>query len=102
MTKHPLLNALLASLYIIGIVSLIQFSSHLAEPEESMLIPITMLSLFVLSAAVMGFLFLSQPLLLCFEGAKKEGVGLFLKTVLAFAGTTALMALALLFLPPLG
>jgi hypothetical protein len=44
-----------------------------------------MLSLFVLSAAVMGFLFLSEPLYLLVENKKKEAIIFFAKIVVFFA-----------------
>lgn len=98
--KTPLLNALLASLYIILIVSSIYYAPRFVEPEESVLIPITFLSLFVLSAAVMGFLFLSQPLQLLASGERKEAVLFFLKTVAVFGATVCALAL-LMFITPL-
>ncbi|MEK9176930.1 MAG: hypothetical protein AAB923_01400, partial [Patescibacteria group bacterium] len=52
---------------------------------ENMLIPMTMLSLFVLSTAVMGYLFVFEPVRLYVEGQKQEAAGFFLKTVGAFA-----------------
>jgi hypothetical protein len=48
---------------------------------------ITMLSLFVFSAATMGYIFLYQPALLILGGEKKEGAKLFLQTVAAFGAS---------------
>jgi hypothetical protein len=45
-------------------------------------------SLFTLSAAVMGYLFLYQPLLLLIDGHKKSAVNLFLQTVAVFGAVT--------------
>jgi len=42
-------------------------------------------SLFVLSAAVMGYLFISEPIMLCIDGEKKHAVKAFLSTVGIFA-----------------
>jgi len=53
------------------------------------------LSLFVLSAAVMGFLFVYQPLQLYLDCHKKEGVDFFFKTVGSFAIITVLLIGAL-------
>lgn len=47
--------------------------------------PMTMLGVFVLSAAVMGFLFLSEPLRLFLENQKQEAFIFFAKTVGVFA-----------------
>ena len=60
------------------------------------LAPVVFLSLFTLSAAVMGYLFCYQPLQLYIDGKKKQAVNLFLHTTLIFGCFTAL-ALALLF-----
>ena len=46
------------------------------------------LSLFVFSAASMGYLFLAKPLLLVVEGKYKEAVSFFLQTVFFFALTS--------------
>lgn len=96
MTKNPILNAISASVYIIGIVLLINYAMQAAPHSKSILIPMAMISLFTLSAAVMGYLFVYQPGQLYFEGKKKQAVNLFLQTVGVFGGITAIL-LALLF-----
>ncbi len=84
--KKPFLFALVATVYIVFIVNVIStVASVLHNQEETIFIPITMLSLFVLSAAVMGFLFLSEPLQLFLENKKQEAVIFFGKTVGIFA-----------------
>lgn len=91
MTKSPFLNAAMAALYIIAVATLMNVSVKAAGPrEDTILVPIAMLSLFTLSAAVMGYLFLSQPLQMYLDGQKKKGVTLFLQTVGVFAGITAI------------
>lgn len=95
MNKHPLVNAGLASLYIVGIVSLIQVFSRWVG-EETILIPMTMLSLFVLSAAVMVYLFIYHPVRLYIENQAEYAVTFFVKTVGYFAVITALFVVALL------
>jgi hypothetical protein len=52
--------------------------------------PIVIISLFTLSAAMMGYLFLFQPLQLYLDGKKKLAVNLFIQTLATFAGLTAL------------
>lgn len=96
MTPNPLYNALLASGYIVLIVTIMTFFVDKAGPERGILVPLTILSLFVLSAAVMGFIFFYHPIQLYLEGKQKEAVNLFLKTVGFFAGITVLL-LATLF-----
>lgn len=103
MTKNPVINALAAILYIAGIASMIFYAEHFVgpAPKPSVIMPITFLSLFTFSAALMGYIFLYQPFQLYFEGKKKEAVNLFLKTVAAF-GVITLIALTLLFSRALG
>lgn len=98
MTKNPLLNALAASGYIVLIVSIISFlSSKLRDTPDTVLAPMLMISLFTLSAAVMGYIFGSQPLQFFLEDKKKEAVKLFLQTLGVFAAITLLILIAVLF-----
>ena len=55
-----------------------------------------LLSLFVLSAAVMGYIFFYQPTQLYLAGKHKEAVNMFLKTV-GFFATITLVFLAIVF-----
>ncbi len=84
MTKNPILNALSASAYISVIAFLAIYAPHV-DNVKSILIPMLMLSLFTLSAAVMAFLFFYQPFQLYFSGEKKKALHLFLQTIGAFA-----------------
>lgn len=83
--KNPLFNAISALAYISSIVLLINVIGTLQLPSNQIIIPIIMLSLFTLSAAIMGYLFCYQPLILYLDGKKKEAVKLFLQTVGIFA-----------------
>jgi len=97
MTKNPVLNALAAASYILVLVSVMTWGSSIASDKpDSFLAPVAMISLFTLSAAVMGYVFCYMPLMLYFDGKKKAAVNLFLQTVGVFAGFT-LVALALAF-----
>ncbi len=82
--KKPFLYAFAAAVYIIIIVFVINAVTSIL-PGKSMLIPMTLLSLFVLSAAIMGFLFLSEPFRLYMENQKKEAITFFTKIVGFFA-----------------
>ncbi len=95
--KKPILYSFVAIVYIAFIVSLMNFTNHLL-PKETILIPMVMLGLFVLSAAVMGFLFLSEPLGLYLDGKKKEALSLFGKIVGFFACFVVILAIILLFI----
>ncbi|MES2953488.1 MAG: hypothetical protein V4674_02920 [Patescibacteria group bacterium] len=96
MTKNPLTNALTAALYIVGIVSLMYFGSTFVESEDTVLIPMAMLSLFTLSAAVMATVFFYQPISLLLEGEKESAFKLALHTIGYFAVITALFFLTFL------
>ncbi len=87
--KKPFLYALVAIVYIVTIVLGMNYTSNLL-PEENLLMPMAMLSLFVLSVAVMGFLFLYEPLCLLVDGKKKESIAFFGKTLGIFACFVAL------------
>ena len=98
MTKNPVLNALAAGSYILVLVSLMTWGTSIASNKpDSFLAPVGMISLFTLSAAVMGYVFCYTPLMLYFDGKKKQAVKLFLQTVGVFAGFT-FIALILAFL----
>lgn len=97
MTKNPLVNAVAAFLYITAVAWFMFYGSRLLNSEKTMAIPVAMISLFTLSAAVMGYLFVYQPFQFLLDGHKKQGVNLFLQTVAAFAGITVFV-FALLFL----
>ncbi len=99
MTQNPLYNALLASGYIVLVVTIMtSFVDKADGPEQGILLPLTVLSLFVLSAAVMSYIFFYQPIMLYMDGKKTEAVNLFLKTIGFFAGITILLVLALFLL----
>ncbi|MES2007226.1 MAG: hypothetical protein V4436_03945 [Patescibacteria group bacterium] len=91
MTRNPVINALSALAYIAGLVSIIFYAGDILEHsvEDSIFTPIAFLSLFVFSAATMGYIFLGQPIQMFLEGEKKGAVDLFLKTLLSFAGAAA-------------
>jgi hypothetical protein len=85
MPKNPYLHAFAAALYIVVLV--LVMGTFVDGPHEgTLLVPMTMISLFVLSAATMGYLFLSQPIMLYLDGSKKEAATFFLQTLATFAG----------------
>jgi hypothetical protein len=96
MTKNPLINATAALLYIIIVASIMFFGTKHPGPANSIIAPIAIISLFTLSAAVMGYLFLYQPFQLYVDGKKKNAVDLFLKTVATFAAITIFILIVLL------
>lgn len=95
MSKNPFINAFVAALYIVVVACLMYYAPKFAGHTETVVIPIAVISLFTLSAAMMGYLFLSRPLQLYLDGDKKNAVDLFLKTVTIFAGITIIILFTL-------
>lgn len=94
MTKNPFINAGAAAVYIGGVVL---FISSLPGPDpDTVLMPITMLSLLVLSVLAMTYFFFLVPVQLYFDGHKKEAVSLFTQTTAIFAVFVAALLGALL------
>lgn len=92
MIKKPVLNAIFAIAYIVAIVLMIFGIGKLSmEDKAGLFIPIAMLSLFTLSAAVMGYLFLFNPVTLYLDGQKKEAVKYLFHTIGWFAGITLIV-----------
>lgn len=88
--NHPFFHALGATAYIAGISTfLFYIPERFFGPEDTVLAPIMMLSLLVLSAALMGFLFAYMPLRFLWEGKKEEALRFFGKTIGWFAVFTA-------------
>jgi hypothetical protein len=90
MVKNPFLNAAAAALYIIIVASVMFYGTKNLPKEDSVFAPIAFLSIFTLSAAMMGYIFLFQPLQLYLDGKKKQAVNLFLQTLGIFMAITFL------------
>jgi len=95
MTKNPFINTLAALLYITAVASGIFYSSKMPDLTPSIIIPIAMLSLLVLSVAIMAYLFFFKPVQLYFDDEKKNAADLFLKTLGIFTCITAILLLTL-------
>lgn len=89
MTTNPFYNAGTAALYIVSLVLIGYYGGSLLPAEDNVFMPMAALSLFVFSAALMGYLFLYQPIILILSGEQKKGALLFLQTLGIFAGLTA-------------
>jgi hypothetical protein len=90
MSKNPLINAVAAFIYITLIVLILQYGTQYFSTDNlSLILPIVMLSLFSLSAAIMAYIFGYYPLVLFIDKKRGEAVDLFLKTVLIFGSITA-------------
>jgi hypothetical protein len=91
MMIKALKNAVLAAIYIVLIASLMYYGQPFVGKDDSVIMPIAMLSLFTLSAAVMGYFFLYQPIQLYFSNDKKGAFKLFVQTVGIFAIITVIL-----------
>lgn len=85
MLKNPYINALIAGGYIVLLVLTVSSSQSFVPVEESILFPMIMLSVLVLSAALMAILFFYEPVRLLLEGQKEEALKFFGKTLSTFA-----------------
>jgi hypothetical protein len=90
MFKNPYLNSVYAEIYIIIVVSIIHRMGAINTPDN-FFDPIAALSLLVLSAAVMGYLFFGGPLKLYLDGEKKQSFAFFMRTIVSFAAITAVV-----------
>ena len=94
--KTAFLNALATSLYVGALVSVIFYAPEViknSDGENTILIPIVMLLLFVFSAALTGSLVFGRPILWYTEGKKKEAIHLLAYTLASLLVIIALVAL---------
>jgi hypothetical protein len=100
MNKKSLYNAIFASGYITLIVFVIDWVTKVQHQpsQDSIFIPITMLSLLVLSVALMAFFFFYHPLVLLLDSKRTESIKSFFCTVITFAGITAIFVATEVFL----
>ncbi len=93
MTTNPYINAALASAYIVLVALGITTLGTLVGPDsdDTVLAPIAMLSLLVLSVAFMAFMFFYRPVALLLDGKRDEAVAFFARTLAAFALITAIV-----------
>jgi len=92
--KKSLLYALGAVLYIVSIAT-IMYNITSSISEQTVLLPIVILSLFVLSVTVMIFMFFYEPIMLFLDGKKKEAVIFFAHTTTIFAIFVAILLVIL-------
>jgi len=76
-----LVNSLLAVFYVSVVVLIMNNGKNIFDHIPEAVAGIAILMLFVTSATIMGFLILGRPLLMYFDGAKKEAVKLFYFTI---------------------
>lgn len=96
MNWNPFLNAAGATVYIWAIVLLLNRIAELHhDTPDTAVGTVAAISLMVLSASVMAFLFFYRPIVLLLENKGVEALSFFLKTVITFAVLTAVAVLTL-------
>lgn len=91
MTRRPIYHAILASAYIVSLVSGAFFAAPFTGARETIFIPMGVLSLLVLSVALMAYLFFGEPLRLLIEGQAEKAVRFLFTTLGTFAILTAIL-----------
>ncbi len=89
MTKNPFLNAAVMNLYIILVACVMFFGMEHTKSNNTIVVPIAVISLFSLSATLMGYFLLFNPVILYLDGKKKEATSLLVNTIITFAVITA-------------
>ncbi len=96
--KNPYVNALLAALYITGIVSIMTNLEHTTKNTATILVPMMMLSLLVLSATVMAILFFYFPAKMFLDNQREAALVFFFKTLGTFACFAVILVLIFFFI----
>ena len=95
--KRGFINAFATALYVIAIASFMYYGSLIKLGRANIiLVPITMLLLFVFSAALTGFLIFGKPAQLYVDGKKKEAISLLTYTLVSFSIITFVFLLLLI------
>ncbi|MBI3894767.1 MAG: hypothetical protein HY313_02435 [Acidobacteria bacterium] len=97
-TKRAVINALATAIYVVLVASFLFYAPKIfgrAGKADTVLAPITMLLLFVSSAALTGLLIFGQPALWYLEGRKKEALSLLTLTLGIFFAITLISFLTL-------
>jgi hypothetical protein len=95
--KTALINALATALYVAGVGSFIYFGGTMKIGKANfILIPISFLLLFVLSAAITSFLIFGKPAQMYVDGKKKEALSLLTQTLFFFSIITIFALISLI------
>ncbi len=99
--KQSLSYAAGAALYVAVVATVMQNAQKLFGGEgggkDSVLAPISILLLLVVSAATMGMLVFGKPIMLYIDGKKREAVAMAVGTICALAAFTVLLFVVLAF-----
>ena len=94
--KSAIVNVSVTTFYIIAVATFMFFAGQAKiGRNNSILIPVTLLFLFVFSAAFTGYFIFGRPAILYLDGKKKEAIALLTYTFVIFfiVTLTALMLL---------
>jgi hypothetical protein len=82
LVKTSVISAIVAALYITVVAVLMSNMDKIfAKVDSEVIGAIAVLLLFVVSAAIMGFIVLGRPIMLYLDGLKKEALKLFYLTI---------------------
>ena len=81
LVKNSFLNALGTAIYIVLVVLLVNNLERFLPKEDNLLMPISALMLFVLSATVTGGLVLGKPVMMYLNGERPEAVRMLIYTL---------------------
>lgn len=90
-----LLHSIATVVYILVVATIMTNAENLFGEMAGFIAPVVFLSLFTLSALVVGTLILGKPLILYLDGKKKEGVSLLLASI-AWMGLFTVLGLIIL------
>ena len=97
--RQALMNSLITAAYVILVALFIYLGSQgLFGQNNTILIPIAMLMLFVFSAALTGFLIFGKPVMWYLSNNKKEALSLLFYTLGIFLAITVIALLLLVLL----
>lgn len=96
--KIAIQNALATAAYVVAVASFLFYAPRVFKSgDDTVLVPIVMLLLFVFSAAMTGLLLFGRPAFWYLDGKKKEALSLLISTLVILLLIT-LVAFSALFL----
>lgn len=96
--KKAFVNSLLTSLYIVAVGLFLYYGAMMKFGRNSFIAPISLLFMFVFSAALTSYLLLGMPARMYIDGKKKEALSLISYTLGFFFAFTLIALLLLIFL----
>ena len=95
--KTAIVNALATALYVVAVGAFMYYGSLIKLGRANIvLVPISLLLLFVFSAALTGFLIFGKPAQMYVDGKKKEALSLLTYTLVSFSIITFIFLMLLI------